>query len=345
MGLQEGLYQAFLKQQHQPASQAVETSSATQNGKEKQGGASTPVSQVVYSLWTLPTKNVGVKNGSRKPIRVIVRTLVRLRDSVSKLPVRLRARVEYFSTPVNSEGGDTTRGGGGSNSRSRREIPNSYEKSLWILDQVLFGHQVFCLQYRIDPTTCGIVGWDATSVAHAFAASATDGIPGAFKSHNSDLGPLDHWKALIQLLQSIPSIDMPETLLCLPGRIGERKKTANDTNREILLGEETISTIPTDCQTQQQQQVRLDPFSVSVHAPCEDLLASKSRQSQKATTSFQLSSPSPSSTVTISLDKSALDQAGAVILGDQALRDCRREWEWDRSGQVPNTYPVVDTME
>ena len=332
MGLQEGLYQAFLNQQNQPASQAVETLDATQNGKEKQDRTSPPVSQFVYSLWTLPTKNVGVKNGSRKPTKVIVRTLVRLRDSVSKLPVRLRARVEYFSTPVNSE------------SHSRREIPNSYEKSLWILDQVLFGHQVFCLQYRIDPTTCGIVGWDATSVAHAFAASATDGIPGGFKSHHSDHGPLDHWKALIQLLQSIPSIDMPETLLCLPGRIGERNKTVNDTSREILLGKRTISTVPTDCQTQQQQEVRLDPFSVSVHAPCEDLLALKSRQSQKATASSKLSSPSPSSTVIITLDKSVLDQVGAVILGDQALRDCRREWEWGRPGQVPNTYPI-DTME
>jgi hypothetical protein len=325
-GLQEGLYQAFLNQQYQPAQQAVETSDATQNGKEKQDGTSDgkspPVSQFVYSLWTLPTKNVGVKTGSRKPTKVLVRTLVRLRDSVSKLPVRLRARVEYFSTPVNSK------------SRSRREIPNSYEKSLWILDQVLFGHQVFCLQYRIDPTTCGIVGWDATSVAHAFAASATDDIPGGFKSHHNDHGPLDHWKALIQLLQSIPSIDVPETLLCLPGRIGERNKIVNDTSREILLGERTISTVPTDFQTQQQQEARLDPFSVSVHAPCEDLLASRLRQS----------SPSPSSTVIIALDESVLDQVGAVILGDQALRDCRREWEWGRPGQVPNTYPI-DTME
>ena len=45
---------------------------------------------------------------------------------------------------------------------------------------------------------------------------------------------------------------------------------------------------------------------------------------------------------TIRLDKSVLDHAAAVMLGDQALRDCRREWEWDRNGQVPNTFPVLE---
>ena len=39
-----------------------------------------------------------------------------------------------------------------------------------ILDQILFGHQVFGLQYRVDPKTCEVVGWDNTSVAHAFAS-------------------------------------------------------------------------------------------------------------------------------------------------------------------------------
>ena len=325
MALQEGIYQDFIKQCE--PSHGVETSVGTQNDREKQDGSSPLVSQVVYSLWVLPAKNVGGTNGSRKKmIRILIRTLVRLRDSVSKLPVRIRARIEYFSAPVSPE------------SRSRREIPNSYEKSLWILDQVLFGHQVFGLQYRIDPTTCEIVGWDTTSVAHAFAASETDGIQSDSKFHHSNLGPSDHWKALIQLLQSIPSISMPDTLLCLPGLISERKTNINDASRENLSGDGKISTVPLNSQ---QEQVRLDPFSVSVHGSFEDINMIHSKQSATSQISFP-----PPSTGNISLDRNVLDRAGSVILGDQALQDCRREWEWDRTGQVPNTFPViVDTAE
>ena len=320
MGFQEGLYQAFLKQ-HQ---------SLQKEGTSDE--ASPPLTQVVYSLWTLPTKNIGVKNGSRKPTRVIVRSLVRLRDSASKLPIRLRARVEYFSSPVTS-GGDT-------NNRGRREIPNSYEKSLWILDQVLFGHQVFCLQYRIDPVTCEVLGCYPTSIAHAFASSSSDGIPNDSKAHRNDLGPLDNWKVLIHLLQSIPSIDNPEALLRLPGLIGERKKAVNNVNGEKLLRETEPDMAHTDHHTQ-HQQVLVDQFSVSVHAPCESPSVSKRKQ-MKAMTSTNLFPSSISSSGTISLDKNMFGQAGTVVLGDQALLDCRREWEWDRLHQVRNTFPVVD---
>eukprot|EP00533_Pseudo-nitzschia_delicatissima_P008035 CAMPEP_0116077316 /NCGR_PEP_ID=MMETSP0327-20121206/5_1 /TAXON_ID=44447 /ORGANISM="Pseudo-nitzschia delicatissima, Strain B596" /LENGTH=628 /DNA_ID=CAMNT_0003567789 /DNA_START=41 /DNA_END=1928 /DNA_ORIENTATION=- len=299
-GLQEGVYQAFLKQ-----SQPSQAAGATKNGSNEQD-EQLVASQFVYSLWTLPMKNAGGASGSRTPTRVLIRTLVRLRDSKSKLPVRMRARVEYFSTPVHAQG------------KSRREIPNSYEKSLWILDQVLFGHQVFGLQYRIDPTTCEIVGWDTTSVAHAFAASATDNV--SKKSQSDTTSPLDHWKTLIHLLQSIPSIDVPDSLLCLPGLIGEKKNAIQDTLEGGTTG------------TALQQQIRLDPFSVSVHGSCDDP-NSKSQES---------SQPHDSLPGTISLDKSVLDRAGAVLLGDQALRDCRREWEWDRNGQVPNTFPVLE---
>ena len=345
MGLQEGLYQVF--QQHQQQLYDVKYSEAVENGKEKKNSTpfknSTrrhsliipPATQFIYSLWTLPGKNV---SGTRKPIRVIIRTLIRLKDSVSKLPVRLRARVEYFPTSVNCND-DASH----SHNRSCREIPNSYETSLWILDQVLFGHQVSCLQYRIDPKTCTILGWDVTSIAHAFAVSASDGGHNGSTSRHSGPGPLDHWKALIQLLQSIPAIDMPETLLCLPGLLGEKRLTVNETNRDVSLEGESTATIHNDPQTQ-QQQIRLDPFSVSVHAPCEDLLAPNTGQLQHAA-SAQLSSPSSSSAATIGLDDSVLDQAGAVVLGEQALRDCRRDWEWDRPGQVPNTFPVADTTE
>mmetsp|Transcript_9891 Transcript_9891/g.23277 ORF Transcript_9891/g.23277 Transcript_9891/m.23277 type:complete len:186 (-) Transcript_9891:41-598(-) len=184
--------------------------------------------------------------------------------------------------------------------------------------------------------TCTILGWDTTSVAHALAASETDTIPRDSKSNQSDVGPLDHWKALIQLLQSIPAIEMPQTLLCLPGIIGKR-------DISIGRGGTSRSTEDTDSHTQ-QQQVRLDPFSVSVHAPCENFLASNKIHSEDATSSRQ-SLMSSSSAVTIGLDRSILDQAGAVVLADQALRDCRRDWEWNRLDQVPNTYPVADTIE
>lgn len=331
LGLQEGLCQAFLKQ-NQPSQAGT---GDNRNDKGEKDNTIPLASQVVYSLWTLPIENVA-KNGSRKPLRVIIRSLVRLRDSVSKLPVRLRARVEYFHRPVNSE--CDTKGAGGN--YSRREIPSSYEKSLLILDQVLFGHQVLCLQHRVDPTTCEIIGWDATSVAHAFAASSTPtavaGAPSGSKAHRC---PLDHWKALIQLLKSISSIDIPDTMLCLPGLIGGIQRTVNDLNNHIPSVGGAMSTVKTDCQTQ-HQQVRLDPFSVSVHAPGEDLFSSNTRLLQEPTMP-RLFSSLPSSTGTITLDKSFLDQAGAVILGNQALKDCRRDWEWVRPGQVPYTFPVL----
>ena len=286
-GLQEGLYQGFIK--HYKPPEAMETSGETDDGNGERDKHYSPATQFVYSLWTLPTKT-----GPRKPIRVIIRTLVRLRDSVSKLPVRLRAHVEYFPSPVDPN--DSPMEG----SRPRLEILNSYEKSLWILDQVLFGHKVFCLQYRINPMTCKVLSWEAVSIAHAFAASATDSVSGEPKSNHKDTGPLNNWKALIRLLLSVSSIDMPDTLLRLPGLID-----GASTNR-------TDSDVRT-------QHTRMDPFSVSVHPP------------------------SSASTGIVELNKMVLDQAGSVILGDHALRDCRREWEWDRPGQVPNTYPVPDT--
>jgi len=257
-GLQEGLYQSFQQQQQQELYDNNETTE-TDNEKKESKLLIPSVIKYVYSLLTLPGKNKTGNNKIRQPIRVLIRTLVRLKDSTSKLPVRLRAHVEYH---------DLT-------SHRRKEIPNSYERSLWILDQVLFGHKVCCLQYRIDPTTCTILGWDATSIAHAFAVS-------------SPSTPLDHWESLIQLLQSIPSIDISDCLLCLPGRVGE---------------------------------IPIGSFSVSVHAPFEKTISGPT-------------------TATINFDNNILDQAGTVILSEQALRDCRREWEWNRPGQIPNTFPV-----
>ena len=359
-GLQEGLYQLFEQQGQQEEPHNATTASETinaENSKEKQNGTSfdngaegnyipPPVStQFVYSLWTLPSKNVGGSSSSKKPIRVIIRTLVRLKDTVSKLPVCMRARAEYFHTPVNANSSNNDKSRGRSRTRTRsgrshREIPNSYEKSLWILDQVLFGHQAFCLQYRIDPLTCKIIGWDTTSIAHAFAESATDGgrskRGGVTSQHDTRIGPLDHWKALIQLLRSIPAIDIPETLLCLPGLVGGRKASGIETTGESGVGKESIGNPNVqenndfESKKQQQDEVRLDPFSVSVHASCEDFLIPKSASSTATITAK------------ICLDESVLNRAGTVVLGYQALRHCRRDWEWDITGQVPNTFPVTD---
>jgi hypothetical protein len=62
--------------------------------------------------------------------------------------------------------------------------------------------------------------------------------------------------------------------------------------------------------------VRLDPFSVSVHSKA----------------------PDDTSETIINLNM-ILNNAGAVILNNAAIKDCRRDWEWN-SPQVPYTFPV-----
>jgi hypothetical protein len=351
-GLQEGLYQLFQQKQQQEQEQEHELcdNDTIAKGNEKKDIKSfiPPVTQAVYSLWTLPGKNTA----GRKPTRVLIRTLVRLKDSTSKLPVRLRAHVEYFSSSsmIRNNNGDVVDHDLVRRS-DRKEIPSSYETSLWILDQVLFGHKVSCLQYRIDPTTCTILGWDPTSIAHAFAVSGSDRDPNsACKStYSVRHGPLDHWESLIQLLQSIPSIDVSDCLLCLPGRVGETNVTINEIKKGASSREEITMAIDYGSdpeihqqQQQQQQKIRVDPFSVSVHAPCEesyDRIRQKPQQAAGSQLSSQRSGPA---TATIDLEENVLDQAGAVILSEHALQDCRRDWEWNRPGQIPNTFPVLD---
>jgi hypothetical protein len=354
-GLQEGLYQLFQQKQQQEQEQELCDNNTTAKDNEKKDNKSfiPSVTQAVYSLWTLPGKNTAgsSNNATRKPTRVLIRTLVRLKDSASKLPVRLRAHVEYFSSSsiIRNNNGDedhdlVSRGG-------RKEIPSSYETSLWILDQVLFGHKVSCLQYRIDPTTCTILGWDPTSIAHAFAVSGSDrdSNKSSSSTYSGRHGPLDHWESLIQLLQSIPSIDVSDCLLCLPGRVVKTNAvTVTEIDKGASLREEITTAIDYDSdpeihQQQQQQQIRVDPFSVSVHAPCEESYGRIIRKPQQAAPNSQLPSQRfGPATATIDLEDNVLDQAGAVILGEQALRDCRRDWEWNRPGQIPNTFPVTD---
>jgi hypothetical protein len=137
-----------------------------------------------YTLWTLPSNNV---TSRRKPVRVLVRAAVRLMDKEG-IPISLRSHVDYFPE----------RG---------VEEPTIYEKSLWILDQLLFHHKVKARFARIHAQSCQIMELEETSIAHAFAAAADE-------SSN----PLIHWQALIQVLQSIPTIDIPSSLLYLPSQ-------------------------------------------------------------------------------------------------------------------------------
>merc|ERR1712238_230498 len=88
-GLQEGLYQSFQQQQQQELYDNNETTE-TDNEKKESKLLIPSVIKYVYSLLTLPGKNKTGNNKIRQPIRVLIRTLVRLKDSTSKLPVRLR---------------------------------------------------------------------------------------------------------------------------------------------------------------------------------------------------------------------------------------------------------------
>jgi hypothetical protein len=105
---------------------------------------------------------------------------------------------------------------------------------------------------------------------------------------------------LIQILHAIPTINVSESLLCLPGRLTqEGTKHDNDVASD-----------------QNPVHVRLDPFSVSVHPKA----------------------PDDTSETIINLNM-ILNNAGAVILNNMAIKDCRRDWEWN-SPQVPYTFPV-----
>jgi hypothetical protein len=111
--------------------------------------------------------------------------------------IRLRVHVEYF--PERGE-----------------EILSSYERSLWILDQLLFSKS---MAGRIDPSFCTLLKWEETSVAHALAGSSSSTLSSPSPSGHKTLDPMDHWHRLAQLLQAIPTIGRSGSfLLCFPGR-------------------------------------------------------------------------------------------------------------------------------
>jgi hypothetical protein len=131
----------------------------------------------------------------------LIRSSVFFQSENGTTPAKVRAHVEYFPE------------------RGVLEVPTSYEKSLWILDQLLFQHQIHTFWARIDPhRSCQLIGWEETGVAHAFAAAAATGKndthTNTTTTATTDDDPWMHFQSLIQLLQSIPTIDVPQSILC-----------------------------------------------------------------------------------------------------------------------------------
>jgi hypothetical protein len=293
-GLQEGLYQAM----------SGENTTGENGGDAVPGSAAAP--SFVYSLWTLPNPPSAT---NKKRVNVLIRVPVRSVDPTTKRPQVLRAHVEYFwhGRAVDGTNRPAAAGAPPPPPDHGREIPNSYETALWILDHVLLGNEVSSHWYRIDPDTCSVLERDVVSIAHAFAISNSRTTPQGGGGTTGD--PLDHWQTTIQLLHAILTIDVPDSLLCLPGRITSTPATTTTPGG---------ASNSTDDPRPSVTVTKLDPFSVSVHAAI---------------------APAAPSNAVIDVE-SMLERAGAVLLNDSALRDCRREWEWHRPEQIPNTFPI-----
>jgi hypothetical protein len=175
-GLQEGLYQQAA---------AAAAAGNTNNNNNENNKANHQGVHYRYTVWTLPMSSTQQQRRRRQQqrtvVKVLVRSKLRLFDEDTK-PVKLRAHVEYFPE----------RGS---------EVPSGHEKALWILDQLLLEHQVTTKFARVDANTCKLLAWEETSVAHAFAGD---------EAH-----PMRHFVALLQVLQSIPTIADLETNSCL----------------------------------------------------------------------------------------------------------------------------------
>lgn len=185
-GIQEGLYQCL-------------TANKSNNGDD-----SPALVKYIYTLWTLPQK----RQLRRHQVRVLVRSTYRLSEKptagsaigTTNIPVRLRSHLEYFPE----------RG---------KETLTSYERALWILDQLLLQHRVSTRLCRVNPRTCSVLAWEETSVAHAFC---DDGV-----------NPLVlHYPALLQILQSIPILDIEKSCLifCQQNSLSVSVHAPEDTN-------------------------------------------------------------------------------------------------------------------
>jgi hypothetical protein len=241
-GLQEGLYQSLQTPKHGTTTTTTTSSSSS-------------MIQYVYTLWTLPTVR------RRQTVRVLIRSAVRCRHSKDDGPiVILRPHAEYFVRD-----------------RHVQDIPNSFERALWILDQLLLGGgDVYCQWVRVDAQTCEIVECKRVSIAHALAMDDYDDNDNNDNDGNND--PIHPLESLIHILQSLPTIDVDQ--------------------KASLLG--------------------LNPqqHSVSVHAAAS------------------------SSNDAVTIDLEGIPDANGVVLSTEALKHCARDWKWDRTDRVPNTFPV-----
>jgi hypothetical protein len=133
---------------------------------------------LVYTLLTLPSKTEATRSR-----RVLVRSNRRLQDD-KKQTISVHAQLEYFPN------------------RGWEEIP-SYERTLWILDKLLFDARV--LVARVCPSTMRPLTWEETGVAHALASGTT-----VFSS----IDPMNHWHALREVLYAMETMLEGNHLLC-----------------------------------------------------------------------------------------------------------------------------------
>ena len=277
----------------------------------------------IYTLWKLPKLST-----SKRQLSVLVRSAIRLCNEQNDCPVKVRVHVDYFPE----------RG---------KEIFSSYERALWILDQLLLGAigdpmsaiplseespvaHVISMMARVDPSSCHVREWENVSVAHAFNEDSDYATTSFFNMANSNhhIGPMAHWHVLVQLLQSIPTIDDhkrsdSDFLLCLPGR-GDKShvpKTA-------------VSVHAAECELKVGNS-----SSVSTHARAIPASAEK-KQLQRDDGGTDTAAGRNRGNVAIDLETMVFPNSVAVQLNSDALRfDCQRDWKWNHDGRIPYTSP------
>ena len=140
----------------------------------------------VYTLLTLPTTTRSTTTKSR---RVLVRSTRRLQQNDDDTPLHVHVHLEYF----------LIRGW---------EEPTCYERALWILDKVLHFNVAVA---NVCPETFRVLQWQEVGVAHALASTENPILP-------SNMDPMNHWEALLQVLHAMETMQEGQHLLCLESR-------------------------------------------------------------------------------------------------------------------------------
>jgi hypothetical protein len=214
------------------------------------------------------------------------------------------------------------------------ELSSSWEKACWILDQKLHqprGGRIYVA--RIDPATARLVALEEKSVAHALAGNQPLLLP--HTNHNSkqqdvvgptaeeqqqqqqplvgmnnnhqEEDPLVHWQALLDILQAIPTIREGEHVLCFPDAERSSSTVVSTTSAVTLSVHPAMTTTTTTTTTGTTNGDNQDDEAITAnnawHVP------------------------------------SWLEQANRVYLGDAAIRQSFRNWNWEQSDRVPYTFP------